>query len=194
MVTSIFSDAWLPWWKLSALVIVILWNVSDGSGIRNAGIFSGLTVALLIGFLILLPNSVFYQKMSSQQNMDSAFRVFRLFILDCFVIMKVYFPSRLACNLSRTITRASSKVLIITFGVELILITVLVGDQLARANPATYVYVWMERVCMAENPHQLCLYIWILTRNRTALPPDSACLHYIFIHVTGYHDRPPGYK
>ena len=92
------------------------------------------------------------------------------------------------------ITRASSKVLIITFGVELILITVLVGDQLARANPATYVYVWMERVCMAENPHQLCLYIWILTRNRTALPPDSACLHYIFIHVTGYHDRPPGYK
>ena len=83
---------------------------------------------------------------------------------------------------------------LLCLGVELILITVLVGDQLARANPATYVYVWMERVCMAENPHQLCLHIWILTGNRTALPPDSACLHCIFMHVTNYHDYPPGFK
>ena len=58
-------------------LIFILGNVSDGSGIWDAGIFSGLTVALLIGFLVLLPNSVFYQKMGSKQNMDSAFRVFR---------------------------------------------------------------------------------------------------------------------
>lgn len=103
------------------------------------------------------------------------------------------FP-RLICIFSETTTYSSfSTSRIHIWGVKL-LIHCFVGDQHARADRATYVHVWMERVRMAKNPHQLWLYIWILTRNRTALPPDSTCLHRIFKHVIGYHDRPPGYK
>ena len=40
-----------------------------------------------------------------------------------------------------------------------LLIDCFVGDQHARADRATYVHVWMERVRMAKNPHQLWLYI-----------------------------------
>lgn len=43
--------------------------------------------------------------------------------------------------------------------VRLLINLFFVGDQHAWADRATYVHVWMERVCMAANPHQLWLHI-----------------------------------